>query len=451
MSNTLLSPATTRVRFWDGMEGDVDFSRVAARSLTVKGAAYQNPLRFLEIYTDACNASWGAGNAASRLTYRDVRERFFPRIDGRPVDIGPEIALPPFCWRDADIHRMCTNFSYNANAFYRIFFNLSVEGKIDAHEIGNLIDRACGLLASIYMAGDFRVIKNINNNFNMFLISRVVSEIVGAANYSMEAQELHVTQHALDLALKMAPACAALPTITKMGFALGMGVVFVEHQLRAGYEASRIVKKAEATIEPCTRGHLAIDDRDRLLRMISDGCSRRGGFVLTVVLDDATETVADLLWIQDLIGHFPHLRVDILVNTAQISINFSAHMLDAVLRSESFKFLASRLGTQFEVTKIYCPFISFQPEYLPVSVLRRIDNSHAVFVKGANFFETFQVPHKPCFYAFVVFGPVSRAYSGLNDHDAVFAYVPAGASGYRHGNPCEGMQTLRDVVENRTD
>src|SRR2546422_949575 len=83
---------------------------------------------------------------------------------------------------------------------------------------GNLLDQACLMLAQIYKAGEFRVIRNINNNFNMYLISRVVEELLGKKVYSCEEQELEVTRQSLASALKLAQGFGSSPVQEKMAF-----------------------------------------------------------------------------------------------------------------------------------------------------------------------------------------------------------------------------------------
>ena len=61
--------------------------------------------------------------------------------------------------------------------------------------------------------------------------------------------------------------------------------------------------------------------------------------------------------------------------------------------------------------------------------------------------ELCQIVEKDTFYGFVVYGPISQAYTDLNDYDAVFVYVPAGQVGYvHHANPTH-IITLRDLVD----
>ena len=123
-------------------------------------------------------------------------------------------------------------------------------------------------------------------------------------------------------------------------------------------------------------------------------------------------------------------------------------MLDAILGNSHFKVLAHRFGDQIEFLDAYCPFISFQTNYLTCAAARLVDRADLVFVKGANFFETLQLVEKKTFYAFVVYGPVSRACTGLSDYDAVWAYVPAGMSGYEFSNNGAVERTLCQTVGN---
>lgn len=456
MSNVDAKAKMLKVKFWDGLEADVDVDDVANRSLSVKGASFQNPLRFLEIYTDSVEFEKVQGQVAlnpkfhalsGQLTYEEIKARFFPKIPGQPVEIGANIELPPFCWREADAKKLCVSFTYNANAFYRILKNLNAEGKISENQIGNLLDQACIMLSQIYKAGHFHVIKHINNNFNMYLISKVIEELVGSEIYSSGEQELSLTTQSMATALKMAPGFASYSVLEKMGFALGMGVAFIEQRIRRKESVAETIEKTEKTAHEYFHQSIAIDDRMRLLKMISDADTQKSTFVVAAILDDATETVMDLLWMQDLMEQFPNFCVNLLVNTAQISINFSIHMLDAVLASSCFKKLSSRLGKQFQVTKMFCPFISFQTNYIPLHARRVINESDVIYIKGANFFETCQIPEKPCFHAFVVFGPISRSYSGLNDYDAVFAYLPAGVTGYIHNTNASEIITLKSITE----
>ena len=95
-----------------------------------------------------------------------------------------------------------------------------------------------------------------------------------------------------------------------MGFALGMGVAFIEQRIRRKESFTDTLENTEKTTYEYFRQTIAIDDRARLLRMVSDADARKSAFVLAAILDDATETVIDLLWMQDLMAQFSHFRVN---------------------------------------------------------------------------------------------------------------------------------------------
>jgi hypothetical protein len=117
-----------------------------------------------------------------------------------------------------------------------------------------------------------------------------------------------------------------------------------------------------------------------------------------------------------------------------------------VLADPAFRVLAQKFGTRLRVEYTYCPLISFQTTLLTPDAKNWIAQADAVFVKGANFFETLQIPEKETFYAFVVYGPVSRACTGLNDFDAVWAHVPAGCVGYRFAEDGSVAKSLLQSV-----
>src|SRR2546428_722087 len=73
--------------------------------------------------------------------------------------------------------------------------------RIGSEEIAGLLDRACVVLARLYRAHDGFLLRNINNNFNMYLISKVIEFLVGRDRYDAERQELDTTRRALDAAL----------------------------------------------------------------------------------------------------------------------------------------------------------------------------------------------------------------------------------------------------------
>jgi hypothetical protein len=379
----------------------------------------------------------------------EIHRDLFPRIPGVAFALDDNLNLPPYAWRNASPRQLALSFTYNTNAVFRILNWLQDESRIADAEVKGLLDNACLRLARIYRARAHHVIRNINNNVNMYLISKVVEQLVGRRRYDSEAQELTPTLRSLHAALAIARDHVDLPVLEKMGVAVGAGVSFVESRIRGGSINTRDITAVQERSYQYFGRRLAIDDRLELLDMVADAGRTRGAFRLAVILDDATETIDDLLWLQDLVVLFPFLVVDLLVNTAQVSINFSAHLLPAIRHWPALCDLTEREGAQFIVTPVYCPFISFQLDFLPPKARRAISTADAVYIKGANFFETCQIQDKPTFHAFVVFGPISRLLTGLEDFDAVFAYLPSGTAGYVYAGSDKPMMTLNDVVSRR--
>jgi hypothetical protein len=437
-----------RVEFWPDFQAEIDLSQITSSAIPVKGKLYKDPLRFLEIFANLPHGS-PMPHQEDLISWSAIEQEFMPRIPGVSFSLGENISQPPFTWKECSAYALSVNFTYNTNAIYRIMSNLNEQGLIPASEMDNFIDRACLRLAGIYRAQNSFVMRNMNNNFNMFLISRVVESLLGKSIYNSEMQEYPLTHRSLQIALALARDYVHLDTLQKMAVALGKGVAFIEKRLTN----DGLPKDEQQTVEEIAYRYyekpLAIDDRLLLIEKISNGCTGRNGFTLTAILDDASETVDDLLWMLDLMDRYPSFRVRLLVNTAQISINFSSQMLADVLADPTFHGLVERLGKQFQVIEMYCPFISFQTSVLPPAAKQAIQDSDAVFVKGANFFETCQIVEKDAIYAFVVFGPISRIYSGLQDYDPVFAFIPAGGTGYVHDKNQTQIRTLRETVTRR--
>jgi hypothetical protein len=443
--------------FWEGLRGEIDFQEADRLSIPVKGTAFHQPTRFLEIFSDTdewlqfYRHIWRKNNRDPEKqcgTLAQINSTFLPYFDGKPMRLTEGAHQPPFAWRDASIQQLCASFTYNTNAFFRILSLLQGRGLVEQRDVVPLLDQACLLLSLLYRAEGGFLLRNLNNNFNMYLISRVVEYLVGKERYDSDRQEAELTQQSLRLALSWAGASCNLGIIDKMGFAVGRGVAFLESQVLAGIAEARIVRNTENVAHRYYAQPLAIDHRGNLLRSVA-AAGQRGRFDLAVILDDATESVDDFVWLMDLMRLFPYFRAHLIVNSAQISVNFSSHMLGQVLQHPAFSGLRDALGKQIFITEIYCPLISFQTNYLPGPAMRAIACADAVYIKGANFFETCQIKEKDTYHAFVVFGPVSRMYTGLRDFDAIFAHLPAGTIGYEHKLPPERVVTLLDMVGHR--
>jgi hypothetical protein len=445
-----LSRNLRQVEFWPGKTAELDIAALAASAVRVKAVSSPFPLRCLEIYLNT-----ELNNAFSRLlprlrdsgteTFTMIKNNILPASRGEVLQIGEHISQPPFAWRDADPFELGLSFTYNTNGFFRILMNLRQAGLVEESDVPRLLDDACLLLGVLYRADSHSLIRNINNNLNMYLIPKVIEHVVGKTRFDAEFQELATTRSAVDQAIVLAHRRRNLPILTKMKISLGMGISFMESHLRHGQLTRESIDHVEACSHRFDESKLAIDHRPQFLEMISNA-GRWRHCSLAVILDDAAESIDDLLWLQDLVEKYPFLRLHLLVNSRQVSINFSVHLMNQIWHAPVFHELTSRIGSQVLLTVIDFPLVSFQTNYLPRSASQVISEADVVYVKGANFFETCQLREKDTFYAFVVYGAISRRYSGLNDFDGVFAHVPSGSLGYIHNAAGRPPTTLKDIV-----
>jgi hypothetical protein len=428
-----------QIQFWPGKTAEIDTAALASSAVRVKAVSSPFPLRCLDLYLNTERMDF------ETETFKVMKNSILPTSHGEVLQIDDHVPQPPFAWRDADPFELGLSFTYNTNALYRILMNLRHAGLIGEPDVPRLLDDACLFLGLLYRADDHSLIRNINNNLNMYLIPKVIEHVVGETRFDADRQELATTRSAVYQAIVLAHRRRDLPTLRKMKISLGMGISFMEGRLRGGQLTRDSFDQVETCSHRFDESKLAIDHRQRFLEMISNA-GRRRHFTLAVILDDAAESIDDLLWLQDLVQEYPFLRVHLLINSRQVSINFSVHLMQQIWSAPVFHELTSRTGSQVLLTVIDFPLVSFQTNYLPRSASRVIREADIVFIKGANFFETCQLREKETFYAFVVYGAISRRYSGLNDFDGVFAYVPSGKVGYIHNAGGLPPITLKDIV-----
>nr|VFK19126.1 MAG: hypothetical protein BECKLFY1418C_GA0070996_105322 [Candidatus Kentron sp. LFY] len=334
---------------------------------------------------------------------------------------------------------------YITNAFFRIFSSIADRGIVPRESVNRLIDEACRIISHIYRIQDGFILQHINNNINMYVISKISELILTRKIYDSLNQESGLVNKALDSTLDNIHMYEYFSVIDLMSFSLGRGIAFLENAIN-----SRVSTEEKRSVDERTNAfsenEFPIDYRQHLIDRIEKSDAEGKSICMCTILDDTSESVFDLLWIQKIIRENRFLKVILLVNTAQISINFTSSMLEKIFLHRSFNYLASKLGDQFFVCKTFCPLISFQANLLQEEALQLIDQSDFLYVKGLNFFETCQVKKKDAYYAYVVYGPIARLYSGLSDYSPIFAYVPRDREGYVHNKDKQKIISLIDCI-----
>lgn len=433
------------IDFWEGCSVDIDLMHLRGNSITVKGKRFKDPCRFLEIFGNTKpDTSSVMKNDANN---HDIRH-YIPKSPYTSCPIGSGIYQPPFVWEDCTPLALAFNFTYNTNALFRIFSNLADIGKIERKDINALIDKACIRLSEIYKSHNSFILRYINNNINMYILSKVVEDLLGCEVYDSSLQEPDLTSMTLDVTLKNIAPYVSLTTKQIMACALGRGIAFLENNISIGTSDKLSTHKVEDNTFRYFEGKFAIDHRELLINRIREAQSNNKIIRMCAILDDTSESVLDLLWMQSLAIEFNMFHIHLLLNRAQISINFSSKMLSIVQQSPSFAPLRNLLGRQIFKHSTYCPLISFQSNFLSKDAWKVINECDFAFVKGLNFFETCQNLQKDTFYSFVVYGPISCLYTGLLDYDPVFVCVPKGATGYLHNKDHSQIRRLTDLNNN---
>lgn len=432
------------LKLWDDKIFDLELNDIKTSMSNVKGEMYKNPLKFLEIYIDDKAKNNNEINQLIRsIDSNTVKIQFLKSFN---VLIGQNIKQPPYIWKDIHPSLVITNFLYNSNAFFRILKNLEKEGSISINKIDTLLDDGCRMLSSIYKYNNYFVIKHINNNINMSLITKIIELMLGKSAFNIVKQESKLTQNSLKDTLKNIDEYCNYSVSQIMGMAIARGRVFYD-------DIQAIVKESGSERDRLSQtfkyysNELKIDFRNHLINRIRNSNENRNYISMSVILDDTSESVLDLLWIQKLLLENKFFKINLILNTAQVSVNFSSNMLAIVLSNPSFNGLASRIGISVMYYETLFPLISFQPNLFNNDLLSIITKSDVVYVKGMNFFETFQLKNSDVYHAFVVGSKVSEALTGLNTGDAVFAFVPAEKVGFNYQTDINESINLLDITK----
>ena len=414
------------LEFWTDHKIDIEFDELRQNSVSVKGKSYQNPFRGLEIFGNL-EVPIDESNQDFTLEFSDftIQASYLQFQSGLNIPFGKGIYHPPFIWQDCSPKDLSINFTYITNVFYRILSSLADQNLIATDKIDSLLDEACRRLSIIYKLQEGFIMKHINNTLNMYLISKITENLVGRKIYKCEYQEPILTYRSLEQTLNSIDTYFSASILQQMSLSLGRGVTFSENFLADNQILNRTDKMlVEERTNSYLDNSLVIDHRRHLIKRVQVANTQGINISMCAILDDTSETVFDLLWIQQLLERCKYFKVNLLLNRAQVSINFSSFMFKKILSNKSFLGLAKRLHTQLFIYEIFCPLISFQTNILTQNAWNIINGSDFIYVKGLNFFETCQIKGKDTYHAFIVYGNVSRLYTGLKDYDAVFAFIP---------------------------
>lgn len=176
----------------------------------------------------------------------------------------------------------------------------------------------------------------------------------------------------------------------------------------AAQEIGEKIFKAQATV-------LKINHIDKFIKKLDTTNN------LTMILDDNGESIFDLFLAQTILQNYPHIKINFLINKFPVSINISADTFETALQSSIFKKLREfRQDGRARVLFQNCPFNSFQTTHLTPETVATIKQADFIYVKGQNFFESFDTSLADTFYAFVSSSDMNIKLTGFNKGDGIF-------------------------------
>ncbi len=316
---------------------------------------------------------------------------------------------------------------------------------LPAQTIIQIVEAALIIYSLLLKHQDYSLARTINFNHSMFLQDRIINLIFGDELYlagtSLRSKGMVSNRLALEL-LKGLPRLSLRQLCLSSIF---MGIVWTSDESVQRFfkdKPDKVLGDIDSQIKSAGN-RLAVDDIDEFLKELSAPKAARA----VVVLDDNGESVFDVALFQRLLEEIDTLNVTFVMNRFPVSNNISEETFGFLLEDDFFAGLkgmmeSGRMGISLEQQM----FRSFEMEHLTAETLRWIDSSTLVYVKGANFFETFQATERPVYHAFTVYGEMCMTLTGYPQGSGIFVRIPSGRVPFIYQDSTH-VVTLKALVE----
>jgi hypothetical protein len=286
------------------------------------------------------------------------------------------------------------------------------------------------------------LVRKISFNHSMYLQERIVDLAFGERLPSSFLPRIGFTANSMALSLLSSIGPIDFRELCELS--VFMGIVWASESSRQAEFSSDRRAAVDVLLRDLERARrtFAVDHTEKLHEQVSM-CERCSG---VFVLDDNGESVFDLAIMQRLLAEFRGLTVSLIINRFPVSNNISLPTFRAALEEPAF--VAARRFVAEQRLLIYTEnqaFRSFEPDYLSELAREVIEESDFVYVKGANFFETFQLPKKTRYHCFTVSGPTGVMLTGFPEGTGIFARIPAGVNGFEYFDSTH-ITTLKELL-----
>jgi hypothetical protein len=316
--------------------------------------------------------------------------------------------------------------------------------KLAPVHVQEIAEAALRVYALLVKQQDYFWACNMSFNVSMFLQDRILNLIFGDDIYLAVSRLAERGRLANQIALRLLENLGDLSYRQLCSLSVFMGVIWASREdvqrnfiARPGSTLSSINSQLNAH-----QMNWCIDHIDRFLREMGVDVPLNA----VVVLDDNGESVFDMALFQRLLRDNIRLRVIFVVNLYPVSNNISHNAFSRLLKEPYFTGLRGCLSQErVAVCLERQVFRSFEQAYLQPETRRSLAESQLAYIKGANFFETFQPVSMARYHCFTVHGPTSTLLTGCCEGAGVFAKLEAGQAGYRYHSHVH-VETLRQMI-----
>jgi len=311
--------------------------------------------------------------------------------------------------------------------------------------IFQIVEVAMTIYSLLLKCQNYLLAQTINFNYSMFIQDRILNLIFGDKLYQAGVSSTVKGNISNRMALELIKGSPRISLRELCLSSIFMGVIWTGDESFQKYFMNKpdvVLGDLESQLK--SEGNkLAIDDIDKFIAEIGAANDVRA----VVVLDDNGESVFDVALFQRLLNDVAGLKVTFVVNRFPVSNNISEEILRVLLEDPFFSDLKNMMQMgRVNISIEQQMFRSFEMEHLTAETLHCIESSTLVYVKGANFFETFQGKEWNVYHVFTVYGEMSMTLTGYPQGSGIFVRLSPGRIPFVYKNSFN-VVTLKELIK----
>ena len=310
-----------------------------------------------------------------------------------------------------------------------------------------LVEGVFSVFSYLVKADSHYLIHHMNFNHSMFIQERILQLIFGDEIFRDDIQLIEQGKLSNRIALSLFQEMGVCSFSRISTLSVFMGIVwsgakeyqqtFLDHPSLALQEFVQQLNLSER--------EWGVDERNQLRLDLCSPESRYKRWL--IVLDDNGESVFDLILFQHAILENPELHLTYVVNRYPISKNISESTFHSLLEMPYFLPLKAHIAAgKGRILVEQQLFRSFEQTYLQPSTRKAIAFADIAYIKGVNFFETFQLLAIPRYYAFTVHGYTSELLTGYSSGMGILVKLHQEEKGFDYQSMMQ-VYSLRSILK----